>query len=62
MLFDENFNQFLFKDNLIKTMYHMDVLKKLDQNFYVSIKDALTTISNQRQARLKKPIERIQIC
>ena len=45
---------FMFcKDNLIRTMYHMDVLKKLDENVYVSIQDALTAISNRAKFKLE---------
>ncbi len=42
------------EDNLIRTMYHMDVLKKLDENIYVSIHDALTAISNRSLTRSPK--------
>ena len=45
---------FLFmEDNLIRTMYHMDVLKKIDENIYVSIHDALTVISNRVKFKLE---------
>ncbi len=45
---------FLFmEDNLIRTMYHMDVLKKLDENIYVSIHDALTVISSSVKFKLE---------
>jgi solute carrier family 26 protein len=49
------------QDSLIEIMYHMDVLKKLDNNIYVSIRDALAAISNRNLTRNPKFEEEIRV-